>query len=804
MKISYNLLGKFVSLGEQSTENIAEILLSLGFEVSATSFPPVIDKEKIISARIEKIEKHPSADNLTVVWLDDGHTKHSVDGHTKHSVVCGAKNISVGNIVPLALPGAVMANGTRINEQTIRGVKSSGMLCSSKELGIDEDASGILILPDDTPTGKPIYSMLGFDDVLLEIDVPPNRPDCLAHIGIAREVAAKLATPLKYPDLHKIEKVTENLFPVEIAEPALCKRYIASVIRDVKTKPSPPWLRMFLKNCGIRPVNNIVDITNYVLLEMGHPLHAFDMDKLSGQKILVRRAKHGEKINALDGRSYVLTDDMLVIADTNPQAIAGIIGAETSAVGDSTKNILLESAVFSPQSVRSTRQKLGISTEASYRFERGSSWTVCETAMRRALRKLTETKAGILVSSNDIRSVETKPLKIPLRSQKVNAVLATNYEKNEIASVLSRLEFSIEPQQDYISVEVPGHRQDIEREIDIIEDIARVMGYETIPTSSRYCVSARLKDSHNTTIEKCFRQVLSSRGFAEATNYTFASGTALARVKTTRVPVEIENPISADYQYLFTTLLSGLLQNVFHNINNQFQDIKLFESGRVFALVDEQPVEFPTLGIICSGNVLPEHWNCKPRAIDFYYIKGVVEELLDYAGLDGWRTDTESSGPLSGCFLQNNYCTVTDKSGEKICAEIGLLNPLVHPEYQGDIYYAELSPETIEGLRAQERTFSPYSVFPMSKRDISIVVPEEIEYAVVDRTIRETASPSVNIDISLFDVYKNEKIGLDRKCFGIRITMTGKKQTLTDTDINREIERILSALKPMGITLRSV
>ncbi|MFH2070390.1 MAG: phenylalanine--tRNA ligase subunit beta [Elusimicrobiota bacterium] len=795
MKISYNLLGKFISLGNHSPEGLAEILLGLGFEVSGTSTPPAIDKENIISAVIESVEKHPSADNLTVVSLDDG--------RSKHSVICGAKNVSPGDIVPLALPGAVMADGTRINAATVRGIKSPGMLCSSKELGIDDDHSGILILPDGTPSGKPVYKLLGFDDVLLEIDVPPNRPDCLSHIGIARELSAKLATPLKYPDLHKIEKGTNNLFPVEITEPGLCMRYIATVIRDVRTQPSPPSLRIFLKACGIRPVNNIVDITNYVLLEMGHALHVFDMDKLSGQKIVVRRANAGEKINALDGRTYTLAGDMLVIADTKPQAIAGIIGAETSAVDYSTKNVLLESAVFSPQSIRSTRQKLGISTEASYRFERGSSWTVCETAMRRAVRKLKESKTGNVVSSNDVHGVETKPLKIPVRPEKVNAVLATNYEKKEIADVLSRLEFSIEPQQDYISVEVPGHRQDIGREVDIIEDIARVMGYETIPTSSRYSVTAPLKNRSDETIEKTFRQVLSGRGFAEATNYTLVSGAALAGIKTTRVPVEIENPISAEYQYLCTTLLSGLLQNVFHNINNQFRDIKLFESSRVFAVVDQRPVELPALGIICMGDVLPEHWGIKPHAVDFYYIKGIVEELLDCAGFDGWRLDTGRPGMLSGCFLQNNYCTVTDKSGGNVCVEIGMLDSLIHPEYQGEIYYAELYPETIKGLHPKGRIFSPYPVFPKSKRDISIVIPEDIEYAAVDGVIRETAGESVNIEVVLFDIYRNEKIGRDKKCFGIRLTLTGKKHTLTDADINGEIERILSALKPMGITLRS-
>ncbi len=794
MKVPYNWLKEFISIDNYSPEEIAKILLSIGFEVSDIATIKT-NLKNIVTAEIKSITPHPNADKLTICNV--------YDGKSEHTVVCGAKNIKQNDIVPFALPGAQLSDGTEIKTTTIRKIKSEGMLCSSKELGIDEDHSGIMILPKDTPVGKKFANIFDdLDDNVFDIEIPPNRPDCLSIIGIARELSAKLKLNLKMPEIYHTEN-TDDSVSVEIAEPLLCKRYIACLLKDVQVKQSPVEIKLRLKKCGLRPINNIVDITNYVLLEIGHPLHAFDFEKLSGNKIIVRKAKQKEKILCLDGKVYQLDEEMLVISDIEkPQAIAGIIGSETSGITESTKDILLESAIFKPQNIRQTRQKLNIITESSYRFERGCTWDNCNISSKRAIYLLTKYANARFISRNDVYSEKFTKETITLSIKKMNSLLSTSYDKKETADILTRLGMEIELHQENLVVSAPSHRIDIKEDVDLIEEVARIKGYEEIPVK----VCANALPFYNIpqpilNIQNIVRNFLLSQGFWETLNYGFNTESDYLKLKEfgfNKVPIEIENPLSKETQFLRISLLPELLKNLTTNIDNQFEDIKLFEIGKTFFVEKEKIKELNVAGVIATGTITKFHWKYKPEKIDFDYFNGLIQTLL----LKELKLLFNLSNQGSDLFFSERKAVCLSINNNTIFAIYGLLNHEFHPKIHKNIYFAEIYLDPIVKEYSSEKIFVSYSQFPKSRRDISIIVPENIMYAEIVGEILDCETEELKITPELFDVYFGKNIPENTKSLGITLNFNHSKKTLTDEEVNRKVEEILAKLAKLGISLR--
>jgi phenylalanyl-tRNA synthetase beta chain len=795
MKISYGWLKEFIPLKNSSPEEISRTLASIGFEVSSiVKYPHQI--KNIVTAEILSVKPHPNADKLSLCSVSDG--------KKQYPIVCGAKNISKGDYVPLALSGAVLADGTNIKATTIRGVKSEGMLCSSKELGIDDDHTGIMILQRSVKPGKNIVDIVPLDDTVLDVEIPANRGDCLGHLGIARELAVKLKLPLTIPPVHTSDRTHKDIaFRVNILEKDLCSRYVASVLENVKLSGTPAGIKLRLERCGIRSVNCLVDITNYVMLEIGRPLHLFDYHKLSGKCITVRKAKDSEKICALDLKTYSLKSDMLVIADsTNPQAIAGIIGADGSGVSGSTGTVVLESAVFNPQNIRKARVALGLDTEASYRFERSSSYEMCELGNRRAVELIIKNTDGMLVCMHDIKAKEYVSPKIILREERIEQILSTKYKAGDVVDTLSRLGLEVKLQpgdKNKVLAKIPSYRSDLKEEIDLIEEVARMQGYENIPSDMRtYNPNIAISDPL-WQAENILRSFLLSQGIQEVLNYSICSKQVLEDTKSGKEPIKIVNPISAEYELLRSSMLPGLLNNLMHNYRNQVEDMKFFELGKVFSVESGLPEEVESLGIICTGLQNPSSWGKKGETVDFYYMIGIIEKLFSELGCEkSWslRDSTEKY------FHPAKSAVIAGDKGE-VYAEVGLLNPALCQEFPNDIYYAEIDiSKPISAGPGIKKTFKAFTRLPVSKRDISIVAPEKIHYReIADKIL--SLQEKLNIEVELFDLYRGDKIDTGKKSLGLRLYISHPGHTLSDEEINKKISEIVTGLKSIKVSLRS-
>ncbi|MEW6041533.1 MAG: phenylalanine--tRNA ligase subunit beta, partial [Elusimicrobiota bacterium] len=757
MKISYNWLKEFTKIEQYTPTQLADILLSIGFEVTEIikTFPDGSDK--IFSAKIIEVKKHPNADNLSLCRL--------TDGKTEYNVICGAKNVYKGIIVPLAMPGSILPAGTQIKISSIRGIKSEGMICSSKELGIDEESGTIMHLALDTPLGEPVSKLLGLEDYILNLEVHANRPDCLGHLGVAREIATKLGISMHHLKIHSTEKLSGEFFPVEILSPDKCQRYIACVLNNLKVGESPSFIKGRLKNCGLRPINNVVDITNYVLIEFGHPLHTFDFEKISGSKICVRNAKEGESLQALDGRIYKLDPETLVIADEQkPLALAGIIGGADTAVTQSTKNILLESALFSATNIRRSRIRHQIVTESSYRFERALSWEICQLASQRTIQLLIDICGANYTTKTDIKTTELKRNKIFFHPERAEAILSLKVEKKEIAEILTRQGMTVTPQAEYLAVEIPSWRQDIDEEIDLIEEIARHKGYDKIPADDTAIISLDIEISDKEKIEEKIRNILKSGGFSEALNYSLISENS---------SVMLENPISQEFKYLRTNLISGLLSNVARNVNNQNENIRLFEFGKVYSGKENNFEEENRLGLICCGDITSQHWNYKKQPADFFFLSGVIDAVMDELKITG----VKNSGIkiFSDVFHPGKSASKKIKNEIIIC-EYGMLKPDIISDIKYEVYYAEFFLKNILSNVNLQTMYQPYLSLPRLKRDISIVAPKGVPYEMILNEILKSEEKEISIDALLFDIYEGENIQEDKRSLGIRLTFIPQKK----------------------------
>lgn len=792
MKITLNWLRDYVEF-TGSPEELRECLTMLGLEVEG------IQKlggefDGIVVAQVLSCDRHPNADKLSVCRVNDG--------QGERQIVCGAKNFEVGDKVPLILPGSTLP--TKPGEQAltikagkIRGVESQGMMCSPQELGLANDAEGLLILPPDAKVGQPFAQHLGRAgaDVIYDLEVTPNRPDLNSIVGIAREISAVTGKPLKLPTPAPQEQgePAEKFVRVRIDNTNLCPRYTARVIHGVKLGPSPAWLRDRLERVGVRSISNVVDVTNYVMLEIGQPLHAFDYHLLSTPEIIVRNAAAGEEFTTIDGQKRALASEMLVIADSKRAiALAGVMGGQNTEINERTVDVLLESAYFKPQNIRRTSRKLDLRTESSYRFERGCDPNAVDWASRRAAQLILETAGGKLARGPvDAYPAPIKPVEIMLRHEKVSQLLGIELTPKQNAEYLRALTLEVVSDN---TVRIPTFRVDLKREIDLIEEIARIHGVEKIPaTPPRGAIGSHAYDTVHDQIAEA-RRLLTALGINEAQGQTLISDASAKLVSNDLVT--LENPLSSDMNVLRPSLLPGLLDALRHNINHKNLDVALFEIGRVFFANREER----RVAIALTGRRHPAFWSGDDREAKFdtYDLKGMIEEFLDHFGVRGvaYSRRSESTNLLVE--------SATIHLGKFTLGEFGQVSPPLARRYdlRDPVLVAELNLDTILARRNTAKTFKALPQFPAIRRDVAMIVPETLTHEAVLNAARQ-ARPANLEAIELFDIFRGQNVPAGQKSMAYAFTYRHAERTLTDAEVNAAHEQLVEQLKQkLGATIR--
>jgi phenylalanyl-tRNA synthetase beta chain len=802
MRFTLSWLKEYVDF-ELSPEELAERLTMSGLEVESLE-PLGKGLEEIVVAEILKIMPHPNAEKLLLCDVSDG-TK-------SYKIVCGAKNMEINDKVALARPGTRLLRsvkfpeGVTIGTTRIRGEVSEGMLCSDVELGLGDDDEGIIILPERSAPGDSIVNPLGLDEVVMEIGVTPNRPDCLSVIGIAREVAAVIGTELKYPEFRLLEEGEDihKLASVDVLDPEGCPRYSCRVITDLKIGPSPDWLKTRLENSGIRSINNVVDITNYVLLEWGQPLHAFDYDLIEGKKIIVRSANEGEVIQTLDGLERFLTNEDLIISDASKSiALAGVMGGASTEVSSATKNILLESAFFSPVRVRRTSKRTNLKSESSYRFERQVDINGVVKALDRASELMRELAGGKI--SKGAVDVYPRPVgrrEIRLSTKGLNKLLGTEIQPDEVKEIMKRLDIDGKAAQgDELSFMIPTFRADITREVDLVEELARHYGYNRIPTTLPSTVMKTEGTRIEKTLENRIKQILTSYGFLEVINYSFDDPADLGLFDSIQ-PLGILNPLSNEGSVLRTSLFPGLMRNLSLNLNRQINDIRVFEIGRVYFPEGKAlPKEITKLVVAATGERQLELW--EKAELDFYDLKGILERIFELHFLVK-RLRFEQTKQVG--FLhpgKSSKILIQDE-------EIGILGQL-HPEISEKmdisqrVYVFEIDLDKLAELYIGEQLhFRPIPRFPFVRRDIAIVVDEELPVGDIVGEIRRVESSLIE-DVSVFDVFKGGAVEEGKKSVAVSMILRSADKTLTDEDVNQLQAKALERLNlAFGAELRKI
>lgn len=802
MNVTYNWLKEIVDF-DLSPDQLADLLTMLGLEVEA------MEKlgeglDDVVVARVEEKRQHPNADKLSLCRVNNG--TEILD------VVCGAQNFKQGDTVVLAQIGATLPGDFKIKKSKIRGEESSGMLCSEKELGLAEESAGIMVLTGNIhPLGTPVFSALGLKDTLFEIGLTPNRADCLSVVGIAREIAAKLGLQVKYPQ----SVVTENTDTVQsrinvvVEDPDLCPRYAARYISGCTIAPSPEWLVKKLAAIGIRSINNVVDITNFVMMELGQPLHAFDCDRLAEKRIVVRRAGEGELFTTLDSQQRVLTSADLVICDAaRPVALAGVMGGQNSEIEDSTVSILLESACFKPAAVRKTSKRLGLHTESSHRFERGIDIGGVVRALDRAAALITELAGGVSAQGVlDVHSGMGEAPAIRFRPEKANSLIGIDLPRGEIIEILKRLECRVSENQDgSLSVVPPSYRVDIERDIDLVEEIARLNGFDKIPATLPIARIASDRPSRHQQLEKCVRNILVDHGMNEIINFSFTDPGAagklmLAADDPRHAAIKLCNPLVDEQSVMRTSLLPGLLETVARNINFRSLDLKLFEMRRVYLPVagENMPHEpLYVVGALC-GSRDGDVWNRTNEPVDFYDAKGIVESLLDILSVGGVSWLSEG---VDAYYHPGKSCRVM--AGREQIGSVGELHPTVQENFgiEKPVFCFELDFEKLVKLSRSKRTITAPSRFPDSTRDIALLAADELQSEAVLACVRSVKAKEIE-HIQIFDVYKGKGIPDGYKSIAIRIRYRSYERTLNDEEIGALHKKVTDSLiNKLDVSLR--
>ena len=794
MNVSIKWLKEYIDF-DLSPEALSDRLMMLGIEIeSITRLGEGLDR--VLVGKINAVRKHPRADKLVLCDVDVG-----MDADLQ--IVCGAPNAREGLIAPTALVGAQLPDGMAVKAAKIRGEESQGMLCSEKELKISDEASGLMELPTDLSIGTSLAEALGLDDVMIELEITPNRPDCLSMIGVAREISVTTGNPLNPPQVEVQEAATDirDLTSVTIDAPDLCPRYAARVIREVKIAPSPTWLQRRLEAIGLGPINNVVDITNYVLMEYGHPLHAFDYHRLAENRIVVRRARPDEILKTIDGEDRELTSDMLVIADAEkPVALAGVMGGFDSEITDQTVDVLLESAYFHPPSIRKTSKALGMHTEASHRFERGADPEGVIPAINRAAQLIAEIAGGeVCEGIVDAYPGARKPVQIRLRPERVNFVLGTEIAPDQMGDILTHLGFTV---SDDFDVTAPTFRPDVEREIDLIEEIARVYGYDNIPITLPKGDIPTPKVDPRAELREQIKTYLLDCGMMEAINYSFYHPNVFDRIRldpddSLREALRIRNPLVEDFSTMRTTLIPSLLENAQRNRNHQVNDVQLVEIAKVFIPTEEgeYPNELERVASIIAGDVGAGVYGDPRRPADFFDIKGIVEGLLEVCGISDYvidRTEHPTFHPGRTAEIHVN--------GQQLCI-LGEVHPAVLENYDlpDHAYLFELDFERLVEVAKLIKEFESIPIYPSVSRDLAIVLGADIRSSEPLNIIKSAGGELVN-SVRLFDLYTGEQVPEGKKSLAYAIEYHLKTQTLTDEIVDgvhgkivRELERKLGA-----------
>ena len=797
MKFSLQWLRDFVDI-DVSPEQLGELLSHSGTKLE-TLEQRGKEIHGVVVARVLDITDHPNADNLTLVEVDAG------DDHTER-VVCGARNFSVGDLVPLASVGARLPGGFEIGERKIRGEVSRGMLCSPMELGVSRDHAGILVLPTDAALGADVPHVLGLDDAIYDVEITPNRGDCMGMIGIAREVAALVGGELRMPSVDfTADADLGSPVAVDIQDSDGCRRFVAHYAEAVSIAPSPSWMQARLLALGVRPISNVVDITNYVMLESGQPLHAYDAAKLAGPRIIVRRAVEGEKQTTLDGQSRVMHPNDLLITDPEGlHGIAGVMGGEDSEVSDTTTTMVLECANFDHATVAFTMRRHGIRTEAGIRFERGADPEAPPWASRRAMKLMAEI-VGARVSADVVDEYPTpwRPRSLTLRPARTDQILGYSLPPNEQVGHLRSIEIDANLEDGVIAAQIPSFRNDLQREIDLVEEVARLAGFDRLPATLPRGDAGALEPAQ--AAERRVRRILVGFGLSEAWTSSFGSPAELDMLgldedHPARRMVALENPTSDEEPTLRTTLLPGLLRSAARNAAQRAESVALFEVARVYEPTrDPLPREELCLGAVFCGRHGTTSWRHPDQDWDFFSAKGVFESLLAAMEMPAVKWV-----PVSGMPLHPTRAASINFSGAPI-GVFGEVHPAVCERFdvpERTIVF-EIGLDTLFASLPERARVEELSRFPAVYRDIALVVDEGVEAARIEDIIRRAGQPEVET-VRLFDVYRGEQVPEGKKSLAYALNLRSHERTLTDEDADAVRDRILTALaERTGAQLRT-
>jgi len=784
MKFSERWLRQWVD-PKADIQTIAEGLTMVGLEIeSLTTIGNNLDG--VLIGKILTAEQHPNADRLRVCSVSVG------DDNSPLTIVCGAANARAGIKVAVAMIGAVLPGDFKIKPAKIRGVESSGMLCSTSEIGLVETSEGIMELPEDAVVGNAFNEYIQLPDNILDLKITPNRGDCLSILGIAREVSIINKIPLKKIDEQVVTPTITDVFPVKVLTPADCPRYIGRIIRGINPQAvTPLWLQERLRRGGIRSIHPVVDITNYVMLELGQPLHAFDLATLS-QEIVVRPSKPDEQVALLDGQTFTFQEPVLVIADAEKiLALAGVMGAASSAVTNATTDLFIESAFFNPSAVRTTLRNLSVQSDSAHRFERGVDPELAIRAMQRVTALLLEIVGGqagpiIAVSSDDQIN---KPKTILLRRGRIERLLGVELDDVTVSDILQRLGMQLQPHPDGWEVIPPSFRFDMAIEVDLIEELVRVYGYDNIPSHSLQTNLTMLPAPERKLTQSQLRQYCVAKGYSEAINYSFIDPELAKRINPEYAALPLRNPISAELAVMRTSLWPGLLQGALYNLNRQQTRVRLFEIGVCFIDNKFQLLQQAKIAGIALGSVSPEQWGVVNRDVDFFDVKGDLQGLMALTGAPESFVFVATTHPA----LHPGRCAEVVRDGKNI-GFIGELHPNLQQElgFQMPVYLFELELEAI--VEAVIPVYASPSKYPSVRRDLAFIVNEQVVFQEIQRKIESCAGEALK-NVQLFDIYQGMGIPSGLKSIALSLTFQLASRTLIDDEIDQSIGKVINVLK---------
>lgn len=800
MKVSYNWLNEFIDLADLNPQDIGERMSRTGIEVDGVNALGT-GLKKIVVGHVLTCEPHPDSDHLSITTVEVGQEE-------PYQIVCGAPNVAAGQKVIVALPNSRIAGNVKIKKGKMRGVVSQGMICSLEEIGFSnsvvpkEYADGIMILPENAPTGMDIVEYLKLDDPIIELDITPNRADALSMRGVAWELAAvyNRQPNFDYTDLTKFEaNDLAGAINLKVSDTTLVPEYNAFLVKNVTVEPSPLWLQLRLMAAGIRPINNIVDITNYVLLANGQPLHAFDYDKLDNKVIETRLAKAGERIVTLDEVDRPLLDSDIVITDgEKPIALAGIMGGLDTEIDENTTNVLIEAANFEPIHIRKTARRNGLHSESSTRNERGiNKATIAESGAFAAEMIADLAKGQLVEGSERVSAIDLTPILVTSSLTYVDKRLGMNLSYADIKQVFEQLQFEVSGDGDEFTVSVPARRWDILIQADLVEEIARIYGYDKIPSRLPSVNAQNMGLTDWQTFKRRTDNQMLAEGFNEVIAYSLIGDNQTTLEMDNAKPVALDFPMSDDRRYMRTNLLSALLEIVQYNVARKISDVAIFETGRVFKWTDAQlPVDETHLAAVWTGNAKAKTWNHPAKAVDFYDMKGIVESVIDSFNLDvavAFEATSELADMHPG---RTARIYAIGQSDERIeLGYIGQLHPSIADQYDlKDTLVFEISLDEIYALPKVEVRQAPIAKFPGSDRDIAILVSDQVTNADVIKTIKNASKGGILVDIEIFDVYQGDNIEDGKKSLAYSLKYLNPQRTLTDEEVTNDVARITEAL----------